>query len=245
MKRFALLAIVCTAHTAHAEIVTVPINGVVTKAFGTPFGVTFEPNVTPVTGSFKYDTAIPPIAFSSVDSDFLVSIPNGFVLYLPGVILSSSNYNINLINDNNRLFDIVGIQSGASGHGSDFRVNGVPAPQGGVYVYLADVDNTIFPNSNSLRMLPTQSQVINLRDVLPLMYCMILLGDSVGGHDSSTCTWSADTAPCRISISFVRHTSRTSSRTRSPTAPVSTFFRYFVTHTKWYLRSKRLCAPVR
>ena len=25
--------------------------------------------------------------------------------------------------------------------------------------------------------------------------------DSVGGHDSNTCTWSPDTAPCRISIS--------------------------------------------
>jgi hypothetical protein len=160
--RIALLALVIFTPAVHAEIVTVPINGVVTKAFGTPFGVTFEPNVTPVTGSFKYDTATPPTAFSSVDSDFLVSIPNGFVLYLPGVILSASNYNINLINDDNRLFDLVGIQSGASGHGSDFRVNGVPAPQGGVYVYLADVDNTIFPNSNSLRMLPTQSQVDQL-----------------------------------------------------------------------------------
>jgi hypothetical protein len=164
MKSLALSTIVVFgfANAVHAEIVTVPFEGIVTMVFGTPFGVTFEPNVTPVTGSFKYDTATPPIAFSSVDSDFLVSIPNGFVLNLPGVILSSSNYNINLVNDNNRLFDLVGIQSGASGHGSDFRVNGVPAPQGGVYVYLADVDNTIFPNSNSLRMLPTQSQVDQL-----------------------------------------------------------------------------------
>ena len=31
---------------------------------------------------------------------------------------------------------------------------------------------------------------------------MILLGDIVGGHDSSTCTWSPETEPCRISISF-------------------------------------------
>ena len=54
MKRhIAVLALVCAAHTAHAEIVTVPINGVVKSVFGTPFGVTFEPNVTPVTGSFK------------------------------------------------------------------------------------------------------------------------------------------------------------------------------------------------
>ena len=32
------------------------------------------------------------------------------------------------------------------------------------------------------------NSIISLRDVLPLMYCMILLGDNVGGHDSSTCT---------------------------------------------------------
>jgi hypothetical protein len=164
MKSLALSTIVALgfANTVHAEIVTVPINGFVTKVEGMPFGIQVEVGVTPVTGSFKYDTATQPYAFSSVDSDFLVSIPNGLVLNLPGVVLSASNYNINLVNDNGRLFDLVGIQSGASGHGSDFRINGVPAQQGGVYVYLADADNTIFPNSNSLRMLPTESQVDQL-----------------------------------------------------------------------------------
>ena len=34
------------------------------------------------------------------------------------------------------------------------------------------------------------NSIISFRELLPLMYCMILLGDRFGGHDSSTCTWS-------------------------------------------------------
>ena len=41
-------------------------------------------------------------------------------------------------------------------------------------------------------------------------------------------------AEVAILISNASHVSRTSSRIRSATSPVSTLYRYFVTHTKWY-----------
>jgi len=81
------------------------------------------------------------------------------------------------------------------------------------------------------------SSIIIFRDVLPLMYCMILLGERFEGQDNSTCTWSGEIEPCKISISCDRQISRTSSRTRIPTSPVKTRLRYFVIHTKWYLMS--------
>jgi hypothetical protein len=59
---------------------------------------------------------------------------------------------------------------------------------------------------------------------------MTLLGDRFGGHDSRRWTWSLNMAPCRMSISFVRHTSRTNSSRRTPTSPTSTGLRYLVTH---------------
>jgi hypothetical protein len=156
------LVVFGVAHASHAEIVTVPIEGIVTKVEGMPFDIPLEVNVTPATGSFKYDTATPPTAVSGHDADYSVTIPDGVALNLPGLTLSSSNYNVHLSVHSvvDRSFDIVGIEASATGHG--FLVNGVPAPEGGVAVHLADADNTIFSNSNSLRMLPSQSQVDQL-----------------------------------------------------------------------------------
>ena len=36
------------------------------------------------------------------------------------------------------------------------------------------------------------NSIISFRELLPLMYCMILLGDRFGGHDSRTWTWSRE-----------------------------------------------------
>ena len=81
-------------------------------------------------------------------------------------------------------------------------------------------------------------------DVLPLIACMTLLGDIVGGQDKRTWTWSRHTDPCNISISLVRHTSRIRSRRRTPISPVSIAFRYLVHQTKWYFKSYRVYGPV-
>ncbi len=111
------------------------------------------------------------------------------------------------------------------------------------------LDATKYPRAHRCRPQNAFCRCLNsissFRELLPLMYCMILLGARLGGHDSSTCTWSRETEPSRISISLVRQTSRTSSRNRIPTASTRIGFRYFVIQTKWYFRSKRLCEPVR
>jgi len=103
------------------------------------------------------------------------------------------------------------------------------------------LDATKYPRAHKCRpqycFWMCRNSIISFREIFLLMYCMILLGDIVGGQDSRTCTWSCDTDPCRISISCVRQTSRTSDLTRVPTSPVNTFRRYLVTHTKWYFRS--------
>ncbi len=54
--------------------------------------------------------------------------------------------------------------------------------------------------------------------------------------DTSRCTWSLDTCPLMISTSFVRQISRINSLVRLAISPLNTFFRYFVTHTKWICR---------
>lgn len=40
-----------------------------------------------------------------------------------------------------------------------------------------------------------RNSISSFRDVFPLMYCMILLGDRFGGHDSRTWTWSREIEP--------------------------------------------------
>ena len=71
-------------------------------------------------------------------------------------------------------------------------------------------------------------------ELRPLIRRIISEGEMLGGADTNMCTWSLLITPRRIWISNWVHVWRISSRIRRPTSPVSTWYRYFVTHTKWY-----------
>jgi hypothetical protein len=58
----------------------------------------------------------------------------------------------------------------------------------------------------------------------------------IGRQRHKQWTWSLPTCPFTISTSVALQISRTSSRTRVPTAPPNTAWRYLVIQTKWYLR---------
>lgn len=51
-----------------------------------------------------------------------------------------------------------------------------------------------------------------IRNDLPFRYCMIWLGDSVVGLESSMCTWSVPTLPSKIRMWFDSHPCRSNSR---------------------------------
>jgi hypothetical protein len=162
MKGLSVFALVVfgVAHASQAEIVTVPFEGIVTRAVDTPFDLPLEVNVTPVTGSFKYDTATQPIAVGSGSASFAVNMSDGLAIDVAGSSIRSSSYHVFQAYDNgrDRPFDVIIVDPA----GNDFRVNGVNLPTGDLVVYLADKENTLFVGSDSIRMLPTQSQVDQL-----------------------------------------------------------------------------------
>ena len=83
------------------------------------------------------------------------------------------------------------------------------------------------------------------RELLPFIFCTTLLTEYCGGIDTNTWIWSLDTFPLITSIPYFSHTCRMISLTRIATSPLSTFFRYFVIHTIWYLLSNLVCDVVR
>ena len=80
-------------------------------------------------------------------------------------------------------------------------------------------------------------------DVLPFKYCTILLGDTLGGHDSNRCTCSFPILPCMMVIPLASHPCRINSLNLSAIFPPSTLYLYFVTHIIWYLISYTLWLP--
>lgn len=76
----------------------------------------------------------------------------------------------------------------------------------------------------------------NFLEDAPFIYFIALLTDRCGGIETSKCTWSFDTCPFSISISFLLHISRILARTLFAISPFKTFLRYFVTHTRWTCR---------
>ncbi len=73
-------------------------------------------------------------------------------------------------------------------------------------------------------------------DVVPFIYCIILLVDIVGGADMSIWIWSLPTCPTNISTSLLVHICLIRSLVRSAILPVIGFL-YFVIYTIWYFIS--------
>jgi photosystem II stability/assembly factor-like uncharacterized protein len=72
----------------------------------------------------------------------------------------------------------------------------------------------------------------NIRDDRPFRNCTSFAGANWGGATTNMWTWSGDTAPRTMRTSRAAQISRSRSRARSATSPRSTWYRYFVIHTR-------------
>jgi hypothetical protein len=192
MKRLVILAIVGLGVNCdgHAEVVTVPFSAKVASVHGMPFGIQPEAFETIVSGSFSYDTSTPPTNSSAGSADFVTRIPNGFVLNVGGVAITSWSYNIVARNDpSGYSSDLFGVQADDDGNGNDFRVNGVAA-QGAVEFLYSNPDNTLFADNDDVLMLPSQRQL----DQVELVILRGGLNDEMGNSVS----FSIIPEPCAI-----------------------------------------------
>jgi hypothetical protein len=150
---------------AKSEIVTVPIQAKVSTIRGTPFGITAQPFVTTVTGSFAYDSTTPPrVDFVINSANYPATIPNGFMFQIGTATVTSSEYEIQARNDlfatgqSEDSFDAAANPSGFNGMGGDFRVNGVET-KGLASMRIVDLEGTFYASSADVDVLPTHAQL--------------------------------------------------------------------------------------
>lgn len=154
-----LIALLMIVSTAQAEIITVPFAATLTNVVGTPFGVVGQVGVTPVTGSFSYDTETPPEPITALNSaNFRSLIASGFTLHFGGATISSSRYAINAQNDVSIFGDSDIFRAIASDGIGDFRLNGIPH-EGGAEMHLVDTDQNMYQTNAEVFILPMLAQL--------------------------------------------------------------------------------------
>jgi hypothetical protein len=162
-RRIALLVLVSLsfAHAVHAEIVTLPFESTITGVYRTPFGIQAVSFQTPVTGSFSYDTPAPPTSLTDYGAGFQTNIPNGFVMNVAGVTLSSSSYTISTLNDyaDDYVGDLFIVQSSG-----DLLANGAPAQ--GYLEFHYRTSEELFSSKDDAHMLPTSSELAHVNMVV-------------------------------------------------------------------------------
>jgi hypothetical protein len=159
MKRLTalVLALFGIVYPTQAEIITVPFSATLTEVAGRPFGVTAQAGVTPVSGSFSYDTDTQPGSGSAINSaHFDIRVASGFIWEVGGVTISSSIYGISALNSTTNRPDV--FQVGASDNGGDFRVNGIPH-LGSASIKFIDRDLNFYETNADVSVLPTHSQL--------------------------------------------------------------------------------------
>jgi hypothetical protein len=161
MKHLAVfvLALFGIVRPASAEIITVPFSATLTRIVGRPFGIVGQVGVTPVSGSFSFDTLTPPDPVSPINNGkFDTRIASGFVLQVGGVTVSSSIYAVDAVNDVLNFGGSDIFRAIADNDLGDFRVNGIPH-QGSAEMTLVDTDQNFYPTNADAFVPPTRSQL--------------------------------------------------------------------------------------
>ena len=110
-----------------------------------------------MTGSFKYDTAAPPVEAAGNTARFMATINNGFTMNVAGVSIMSSSYFVLTQNDSPN--DVLTANAGRFFHySSGLAVNGIPI-DGAAEMNLVERGDTLFSSNDDLRMLPSQNRI--------------------------------------------------------------------------------------
>jgi hypothetical protein len=164
---------------SEAEIITVPFSAIVREVVGTPFGIVAQVGVTPVTGSFMYDTTTPPTDMTTNGANFNTNIASGFALNVGGVSIRSSQY---VVQATDHVLNFGGsdiFRAVADTDIGDFRANGLQV-QGSAEMWLVDTDQTMYALGTDTYIPPTQAQLGHAD------FHFGYLGDETAGGGSNT-----------------------------------------------------------